>query len=139
VRRSVRIGIYGVAKIIFVLDINTNQFILAAMRRKKYPKIEIRYQSADVAVLNTVVEQTNHALGIMLTSGGWAGVLLLPGVLLQNGFASKAEAHRFNEAVAQDKTLSPGEPTLAQFIAASGGEAAARAAVEACREKAAVK
>lgn len=106
------------------------------MKRKKYPKIEIRYQSADAAILNATVEQTNHALGAMLTSGGWASILLLPGALLQNSFASRAEAHQFNERVSDHDKLSPGEPTLAQFIAASGGEAAARAAVEACREKA---
>lgn len=103
------------------------------MKRRRFPKVEIRCQFADGVIQNVEVERTNLALGVLLTNGGWASVLLLPGVLLANEFTSKAQAHRFNEAAAQDKTLSVGEPTLAQFIAASGGEEAARAAVEACR------
>jgi hypothetical protein len=113
-------------------------------RQPTRPKIEIRYQIAADLTLPATVERTNLALGVMQTAAGWASILLPTGVMLANEFPSKAMAHRFNEEVARYKPdaplkpLSPGEPTLAQFIAASGGEAAARAAVEACRKKAVV-
>lgn len=106
------------------------------LRGRAVYKLQIRYVAPSIGELSATVEKTNLALSLMHLADGWASVLTLPGVLLARGFLSKVEAHQFNERVSDHDKLSPGEPTLAQFIAASGGEAAARAAVEACRGKA---
>ena len=58
-----------------------------------------------------------HALGVVATGNGFGSVMLMPGLILEDGFGSVAEAHAFNLAAVAHPDLSGGEAKARETIA----------------------
>jgi hypothetical protein len=99
---------------------------------------QIAYETAD----DTDVvwgRKTSRALGVVPLRDGWASMMLLAGRMLVDEFATFGEACAFNEALQKELGAACGACDVEEFFSLSGGEDAARAAVEKCRRKASGK
>ena len=76
-----------------------------------------------------------HALGVTATKNGFASVMLMAGLILEDDFASVAEAHAFNLAVLTHKDLFVGTPFIDEFMERAGGEAKARETIMKIRKQ----
>ena len=67
-----------------------------------------------------------HTLGIVATENGFASVMLMAGLILEDGFKSVSEAHAFNLAAVGHKDLFVGTPFVDEFMKRGGGNEKAR-------------
>ncbi len=76
-----------------------------------------------------------HALGVVATGNGFGSVMLMPGLILEDGFGSVAEAHAFNLAAVAHPDLFVGTPFIEEFMERAGGEAKARETIAKIRKQ----
>jgi hypothetical protein len=82
---------------------------------------------------------SSHALGIIPHGVGFASVMLLPGMILEDGFATLAQAHAFNEEILAARNMLVGAISLDEFFEKAGGREEAQAIVAQCKKKVTAK
>lgn len=104
------------------------------MQLKKLPIITLTYMSSDGTPVKTNGWRSSHAMGIFgwppsgVGEGNYSSVMLLPGLVLEDGFASLDQAHAFNLEI--ERICEVGVIDLEDFFTSVGGREAARRVVE---------
>jgi hypothetical protein len=97
----------------------------------KTPKpAEIEYLASDGAHGKMRGWKSSHALGILYLGHGFSSVMLLSGMVVEDGFPTLDLCHEFNQRLRAEKTILAGAVDLEDFFERAGGREKAHEVVE---------